>query len=296
MAEPATRTSRGVFISYRRQDAASEASLLQWKLSEHFGVSRVFMDVDSIELGVDFNVAIQRALDVCAVLLAVIGSQWATVTDAAGKQRLLDPADTVRQEIEAGLARDIRVIPVLVDGTPMPQRQQLPDSLEPLTRRNALNLRGYPREADDLRRLVTAVSRTLGQGSRTHVSGPLPQDIEALGQAAMDARERGGYDGELRYLDQVIERDSNNADAFAFRGSAYYQIHLHHEALGDFNRALELDPNHTLALLLRGSTWRIIEQYDLAARDLNKLLKLHPSDPLAAEERKLLPWRYRFVR
>jgi tetratricopeptide (TPR) repeat protein len=101
----------------------------------------------------------------------------------------------------------------------------------------------------------------------------------------MDARERGGYDGELRYLDPVIERDPNNADAVAFRGSTYYQMGLHHEALGDFNRALELDPNHMLALLLRGSTWRMIGQYDLAARDLNKLLKLQPSDPMALKER-----------
>ena len=96
------------------------------------------MDVDSIEVGVDFAEAIQRAVDAWEVLLALVGPQWLTVTDADGQRRLDDPDDTVRLEIEAALARNVRVIPVLVDNTPMPRRQQLPDSLAPLAHRNAL--------------------------------------------------------------------------------------------------------------------------------------------------------------
>jgi hypothetical protein len=122
------------------------------------GSQQVFMDVDSIEVGVDFVEAIERAVGACAVLLAVIGPQWTAVADADGRRRLDDPDDIVRREIEAGLARKIRVIPVLVDGTPMPGRQQLPDSLWPLALRNALEL-SHNRYAHDIDRLLEAVDK-----------------------------------------------------------------------------------------------------------------------------------------
>jgi hypothetical protein len=41
----------GIFISYRRADAAGYARLLQIKLRERFPDARVFMDLDSIEAG-----------------------------------------------------------------------------------------------------------------------------------------------------------------------------------------------------------------------------------------------------
>jgi hypothetical protein len=41
-------------------------------------------------------------------------------------------------EIAAALARNIRVIPVLVDGARTPKADRLPDSIKPLVRRNAV--------------------------------------------------------------------------------------------------------------------------------------------------------------
>jgi putative sterol carrier protein len=146
----------GVFISYRRQDTAAYARLLREELSRRLGAQQVFMDVDSIEVGVDFAEAIQRAVGECEVLLALVGLQWLTASDAEGQRRLDDPDDIVRLEIEAGLAREIRVIPVLVDDTPMPRSQELPDSLAPLARRNALKL-SSDRYAFDMGRLLHAI-------------------------------------------------------------------------------------------------------------------------------------------
>jgi hypothetical protein len=155
---PASPSSGGVFISYRRQDTAPYARLLREELSRRVGPSQVFMDVDSIEVGVDFAEAIQRAVDSCQVLLALVGPRWLTITDAEGQRRLDDPGDTVRLEIEAALARNVRVIPVLVDNTLMPRHQQLPESLMPLARRNALELT-YNRYEYDLGRLLKAVEK-----------------------------------------------------------------------------------------------------------------------------------------
>ena len=80
------------------------------------------------------------AVGSCVVLLAVIGVGWLTATGEDGRRRLDDPGDFVRLEIEAALARDVRVIPVLVNGAPMPRAADLPASLGGLARRQALEL------------------------------------------------------------------------------------------------------------------------------------------------------------
>jgi hypothetical protein len=129
-----------IFVSYRREDAAYPAGWLFDRLVDHFGEGRVFRDVDSIELGDDFVERIMSAVGSCAVLLTVIGARWLTVTGKGGQRRLDDPEDFVRVEIEAAFARDVRVIPVLVDGAQMPQVTELPVSLGSLAHRQALEL------------------------------------------------------------------------------------------------------------------------------------------------------------
>jgi tetratricopeptide (TPR) repeat protein len=139
MTSSASPYAGGIFISYRRDDTAYPAGWLFDQLADQFGSSRVFKDVDSIRLGDDFVEQISSAVGSCAVLLAVIGVRWLAVTGDRGR-RLDDPEDFVRIEIEAALRRDIRVIPVLVDGAHMPTAADLPPSLEMLTRRQALDL------------------------------------------------------------------------------------------------------------------------------------------------------------
>src|SRR5215469_12903638 len=122
----------GIFVSYRRQESAHLAGRLYDRLADRFGEGQVFIDVDAIEPGVDFAEEINRAVANCHVLLAVIGPTWLTATDERGRRRLDDPHDIVRLEIEAALARDVRVIPILVEGAAMPGRDDLPESLADL--------------------------------------------------------------------------------------------------------------------------------------------------------------------
>jgi hypothetical protein len=130
----------GVFVSYRRDDAAYPAGWLVDRLVGRFGAGRVFKDVDSIQPGDDFVEDIMTAVGSCAVLIAIIGVRWLAVTDEGGRRRIDDPEDFVRLEIEAALARNVRVIPVLVDGARMPSAADLPASLQGLARRQALEL------------------------------------------------------------------------------------------------------------------------------------------------------------
>lgn len=130
----------GIFISYRREDSAGHAGRLFDRLAEHFGRERVFMDVVGIEAGLDFVDAIDKALSSTEVMVAVIGRNWLTGKDSAGQPRLSDPKDFIRLETGTALRRGIRVVPVLVQGAPMPAASDLPEDLVLLARRQAVEL------------------------------------------------------------------------------------------------------------------------------------------------------------
>jgi hypothetical protein len=119
-----------------------------------FGKRNVFMDIDSIVPGDDFYEVLERTVAACSIVFAVIGAKW--VGDPSTASRLPDPNDWVRLEIEAALKRNIRVIPVLVDGARMPRASELPEMLVPLTRRQAYELRDNSFSAD-AERLITII-------------------------------------------------------------------------------------------------------------------------------------------
>src|SRR5256885_1019645 len=130
-----------VFISYRRLDTAGEASHLADDLVERFGRSSVFIDIDSISAGADFEARIGEALDTCQVALVLIGDRWLTVELPDGSRRIDDEADYVRKEIAAALERDdVTVVPVLVEGAEMPPAGELPSDISRLPKLNALEL------------------------------------------------------------------------------------------------------------------------------------------------------------
>jgi TIR domain len=150
-----------IFISYRRDDSGGWAGRLYDRLSQHFGRDNVFMDITAIEPGLDFVEVIQEAVASCDILIAVIGRQWLTVTDASGQRRLNNPEDFVRLEVGAALGRNIRVIPALVQNASMPRSTDLPESLQKLARRNALEI-SDTRFHQDTDRLIEVLTRVLG--------------------------------------------------------------------------------------------------------------------------------------
>jgi hypothetical protein len=129
-----------IFISYRRDDSRGYAGRLQGDLSRRYSDEHVFRDVE-IPPGADFGEYITGLVDKCNVVLAIIGPGWLDARDREGERRIDKPDDWVRLEIERALARDgVEVIPVLVDGARLPPREELPESLLALRRRNAFEL------------------------------------------------------------------------------------------------------------------------------------------------------------
>jgi hypothetical protein len=147
----------GVFISYRREDSAGFAGRIYDRLTQRLDLKSVFLDVDNIQPGLDFFDVLSEKLRLCDVVIAVIGKNWNSSTDEGNQRRLDDPDDFVRIEIEAALERRIRVIPVLIDGATMPRREDLPESLQQLRRRQAIEI-SHNRFDSDVERLTRALS------------------------------------------------------------------------------------------------------------------------------------------
>ena len=186
-----------IFISYRRSEADFPAGWLYDHLVAQFGRDQVFKDVDSIEPGEDFAEVIADAVGSCDVLLVLIGDRWLTISDEDGKRRLDDPSDLIRLEIEAALARHVRVIPILVGRTGMPPAEQLPASLVRLARRQALEL-SPSRFKSDMARLLRALDKTL-------VEEQVRRGVEEPPNGRVDAGGAGELAGTVTVEDEAGE-------------------------------------------------------------------------------------------
>jgi beta-lactam-binding protein with PASTA domain len=184
-----------IFISYRRTEADFPAGWLYDNLVAQFGRDQIFKDVDSIEPGEDFAEVIADAVGSCDVLLVLIGDRWLTITDENGKRRLDDPNDLIRLEIEAALARNVRIIPILVGRTGMPSAEQLPASLVRLARRQALEL-SPSRFKSDMARLLRALDKTLKEKAD-------PPRVEEPSDGRIDAAETGALAGAVTVEDEA---------------------------------------------------------------------------------------------
>ena len=114
----------GVFICYRRDDSAETAGRLYDRLVTACGAQLVLKNVDNIPPGVDFAWYVQQTLAHMTVLLVVIGQRWLEVSDR-GVARINDPADHVHQEIQTALAKNLVVIPALVQQARRPRPHEL---------------------------------------------------------------------------------------------------------------------------------------------------------------------------
>jgi hypothetical protein len=141
-------------VSYRRDDSATIVGRICDRLASELGSEHVFKDVDSIPFGVDFVEYLDHEVEQCSVLFAIIGPKW-LATGPGGARRLDDPQDFVRIEIASALRRGIPVVPLLVDGARLPQTNEIPEDLQPLARRNGIEIRHDPDFHNDMTRLLS---------------------------------------------------------------------------------------------------------------------------------------------
>jgi hypothetical protein len=158
----AQHESGGVFfLSYRRSDSATLTGLISEGILQRFGRGSVYMDVDSIPLGVNFRAHIVAALADCRACLAIIGPGWLHATDATGKRRLDDVDDPIRVELETALRIDRLVVPILVEGAVIPSRSELPEAMRALSSKNGFPLRRGHEFMSDTQRLFDLLEQQM---------------------------------------------------------------------------------------------------------------------------------------
>jgi hypothetical protein len=154
----------GIFISYRRSDSKSDARSICQRLEKSFGKRKIFIDVDSIRPGENFQTVLKRDLEKCNSMVVVIGPRWLELLKSFDRVESKKNLDYARLEVASALERKLPIFPVLVDGATMPEPKDLPDDLKPLAYRQAFSVRhdSFPRDMweleQELRRFVSTRS------------------------------------------------------------------------------------------------------------------------------------------
>jgi hypothetical protein len=151
-----------LLLSYRRADSAGIAGRIFDRLAARYGRQSVFMDVDNIPLGRDFRAHIRAFIETCDAVVIVIGPRWHGPRDAA-PSRVHDGDDPVRIEAELALARGVPVIPLLVEGAPMPAAADLPESLASLAYLNAARVDSGADFHHHVSRLLARIDELTGE-------------------------------------------------------------------------------------------------------------------------------------
>ena len=182
-----------IFINYRRDDDAGFTQALYSRLEQAFPSDSLFMDVDNIAPGLDFVQVLNEEVARCDVVIAVIGKNWLSAADETGERRLDNPDDFVRIEIESALAQKKRVIPVLVNDAKMPRSTELPESLKPFARCNAVRLT-HERFRADMAGLIKSLEQVLSEteAARKAEGDAVRRDAKAREKAEAERQQQEG--------------------------------------------------------------------------------------------------------
>jgi TIR domain len=133
--------SSGIFISYRRLDSKADARSICQRLEKAFGKRKVFIDVDSIRPGDNFQSVLKNNLEKCNIMVVVIGPRWLELLRSSSRHTDSERShDYVYLEVASALEGKLPIFPVLVDGATMPEAKDLPDDLKPLAFRQAFSV------------------------------------------------------------------------------------------------------------------------------------------------------------
>ncbi|MEV6924281.1 toll/interleukin-1 receptor domain-containing protein [Dactylosporangium sp. NPDC051485] len=155
----------GVFINYRTGDGHQAAAHLNRELRQVFGAEKIFLDSTDLPPGAPFPPELDRRLRDCTVLLVLIGPNWLILRNPLGERLIDQDKDFVRYEIETSLQRNITIIPLVLDGTPLPKSGDLPSGIAELSNHSAMSLRSRNLELD-LPALVAVLSEHVPRPTR----------------------------------------------------------------------------------------------------------------------------------
>lgn len=156
---PADWTENGIFICYRRQDAACIAGRLRDYLNDAFP-NQIFIDVEDIRPGRDWLQQIRDGIARSRVVIMLVGPHWHKGSGNQGQQSQ-EEEDYVATELRLAVEQEKPIIPVLIDGVEMPGPADLPSDLTSLYLIEALEIRSL-RFRQDVERLLDVLYPELG--------------------------------------------------------------------------------------------------------------------------------------
>ena len=165
-----------IFLSYRRSDSP-QACRVYDALVQRFGKDAVFMDVAAIPFAVSFTEYIRREIEGSKLLLALIGPDWQT--------RMHESDDPVRMELETAMAAEVKVLPLLIGTTPMPDGDALPTTLGALTTQNAMTVGSSHDFYSHMQQLLPLIESILGTMTKESVALSDPAVIRQVCDAIM---------------------------------------------------------------------------------------------------------------
>lgn len=242
-----------IFVSYRRDDSSGHAGRLYDRLAERFGKNKLFRDIDQINFGDDFVEALEEAVGSCKALIAVIGPSWLSAKDKRGRKRLDNSHDFVRIEIESALARGIPIFPVLVNNAEMPNAEELPESINGVARRQALEI-SETRFDYDVGQLLDVLESKVGLTAKEEVKPKPPKqklklqpghpglsielENEPLPPSVKHKLSEQKESVQLRFLDFYRDQKKSIKMAYLFLILPYPLLGLHNSYLGNRRRQL----------------------------------------------------------
>ncbi len=160
-----------LLVLYRPTDGAAMSQRICDRLAGQFGQGQVLKGVGAPSAGVSPTQHVDELMGKCSAQVVVIGRQWLDLADEQGQRLLDDPNDIVRLGIESALRRGMPIIPVLVDGAPMPSTVLLPESIQRLTRRAGIPVHYDPDFEVDVNRVIHAVRQWVSSAPGQRLQG-----------------------------------------------------------------------------------------------------------------------------
>ncbi|GHI94422.1 toll/interleukin-1 receptor domain-containing protein [Streptomyces olivaceus] len=183
-----------IFINYRTGDGEKTAALLRQGLSHRFGPGHAFHASQSIVPGESWPERLLTGVRRSSVLLAVIGPDWTNF-----RNRLENPEDWVRKEIEEAFTCEVPVVPVL-DGrkTSRLSPADLPPALRRLADLQSIAFDSRDTEAcvarigDLMADLIPGLDDRAGTDGGTPAPGSVANSIGSVSGTAVQSRDFTG--------------------------------------------------------------------------------------------------------
>ena len=251
-----------LFISYKRQEEEFARQLSQTLKARGLAV---WIDVDEIHAGDDWQDTIQEGLDQSDILILI-------VTPAAMESK------QVSNEWKYFNREEKLIIPVIR------QNAKLHYQLASLQQVDFEN-RNYNEAVEQLIRRITRTTTQPSVATASIASEPVLVSSPEAKQFAEQGKEllwqRSDYSNALEAFNRAIELGEYDAEVFRNRGECHRKLEHYDEAIQDFNRALALNPNYSYVYNSRGRAYEQLGNKEQAKRDFCQALRLDPNNLVA---------------